>query len=124
MHHSEHNKSLFCTFLSGAVNPFPNIYDAISEQILLLILKARQLNEDTEFSKWFDEQHKVLTKLRAQSNKINEIYSQNTYEHNFKEQKQDSLMDALIFMHQLYAGFDDGKVSLKTWREMNRQPTE
>jgi len=124
MHHSEHYKSLFCTFLSGAANPFPNIYDAISEQILLLILKARQLNEDTEFSKWFDEQHKVLTKLRAQSNKINKIYSQNTYELNFKEQKQDSLMDALIFMHQLYAGFDDGKVSLKTWREMNRQPTE
>ncbi|MCL6381553.1 hypothetical protein [Pectobacterium parmentieri] len=124
MNPSEHNKHLFCTFLSGAVTPFPNIYDAISEQILLLILKARQLNEDTEFSKWFAEQHQVLTKLRAQSDKINEIYNQNRYMLDFEETKQDSLMNALIFMRPLYTGFDEGKVSLKTWGEMNRQPSE
>lgn len=30
-------------------------------------------------------------------------------------------MNALIFMQPLYTGFDEGKVSLKTWGEMNRQ---
>ncbi|WP_287848335.1 hypothetical protein [Aeromonas sp.] len=121
---SDHNKDLFCTLLSGAATPFPNIYDAVSEQILLLILKARQLNEDPEFSKWFAEQHLVLTKLQAKSKKIRKIYSQNSYGLLYKEQEQDKIMDVLFFMSQLYAGFDEGKVSLKTWGEMNRQPTE
>lgn len=124
MHLSEHNKYLFCMFLSGAATPFPNIYDAISEQLLLLILKARQLNEDTEFSKWFAEQHQVLTKLRAQNSNIEKIYSNNSYVIDFKEPKQDCLKDALIFMQQLYAGFDEGKVSLQTWGDMNRRSTE
>ena len=124
MHLSDHNKNLFCTLLSGAATPFPSIYDAVSEQILLLILKARQLNEDPEFSKWFAEQHLVLTKLRAQSEKIREIFSQNSNVLLSEEPKQDNIMDALFFMRQLYAGFDEGKVSLKTWGEMNRQPTE
>lgn len=52
MHPSEHKRNQFSMYLSGAATPFPYIYDAISEQILLLILKARKLNEDTEFSKW------------------------------------------------------------------------
>ncbi|MEQ4510157.1 MAG: hypothetical protein ABN480_06085 [Dickeya sp.] len=123
MYPSEHNRYLFRTFLSGAATPFPDIYDAISEQILLLIFKARQLNENTEFRKWFAEQHQVLTKLRAQSDKINEIYNQNSRLSCFEKPKQDSLMDALIFMHPLYTGFDEGKVSLKTWGEMYRQPS-
>ncbi len=118
------HQNLFRTFLSGAAVPFPNIYDAVSEQLLLLILKARQLNEEPEYSKWFDEQHQVLTMLQAQSEKINKIYSSNNLVLNFKEPKQDSLLDALIFMHQIYTGFDEGKVSLKTWGEMNRQPSE
>lgn len=121
---SDHYKNLFCTLLSGAATPFPSIYDAVSEQILLLILKARQLNEDPEFSKWFAEQHLVLTKLQAKSKKIRKIYSQNSYGLLYKEQEQDKIMDVLFFMSQLYAGFDEGKVSLKTWGEMNRQPTE
>lgn len=124
MHLSEHNKNLFITFLSGTAAPFPHIYDAVSEQLLLLILKARQLNEDPEYSKWFAEQHQVLTMLQAQSEKISKIYPQNSLVLNFQEPKQDSLMDALIFMHQIYTGFDEGKVSLKTWGEMNRQPAE
>lgn len=70
MHPSEHKKNQFCMYLSGAATPFPYIYDAISEQILLLILKARKLNEDTEFSKWFSEQHQALTELRSLSKEI------------------------------------------------------
>ncbi|EOI1366797.1 hypothetical protein ACMGN5_000092 [Serratia marcescens] len=124
MHLSEHNKNMFITFLSGAATPFPYIYDAVSEQLLLLILKARQLNEDPEYSKWFAEQHQVLTMLQAQSEKIKKIYSQNSLALSFKESKQDSLIDALIFMCQIYTGFDEGKVSLKTWGDMNRQPSE
>ena len=123
MHLSEHNKNMFITFLSGAATPFPHIYDAVSEQLLLLILKARQLNEDPEYSKWFAEQHEVLTRLQAQSDKINKIYAQKSFALSFKEPKQDTLIDALIFMHQIYEGFDEGKVSLKTWGEMNRQPS-
>lgn len=121
MHPFIHSRHLFRTFLSGTDTPFPNIYDAISEQILLLILKARQLNENTEFSKWFAEQHQVLTKLRAQSVKINEIYNNHNYLTYYEKPEQDSLMDALIFMRPLYAGFDENKVSLKSWGEMHRQ---
>ncbi|WP_224558061.1 hypothetical protein [Pectobacterium versatile] len=124
MHLSEHKKNIFCTLLSGAISPFPIIYDAVSEQVLLLILKARQLNKDPKFSQWFAEQHMVLTKLRALSKKIEEIYQNNNYPYDFNEKNTDSLMSALIFMNQLYAGFDKGNVSLKTWREMNRHPTE
>ncbi|MFW9764901.1 hypothetical protein V3H19_10940 [Vibrio parahaemolyticus] len=124
MHDYEHNKHLSHKFLSGANAPFPNIYDAISEQILLLIFKARQLNEHTEFRKWFAEQHQVLTKLRAQSDKINKINNPDRYRFYLAESKQDSLMDALDVMRRLYKGFDEGKVSLKTWGEMNRQPSK
>ncbi|MGX9308632.1 hypothetical protein [Pantoea ananatis] len=124
MHISEHKKNIFCTLLSGAISPFPIIYDAVSEQVLLLILKARQLNRDPEFSPWFAEQHIVLTKLRGLSNKIEKIYPTNNYILGFENEKPDNLMNALIFMNQLYAGFDKGNVSLKTWREMNRLPAE
>lgn len=124
MHLSDHNKNLFCTFLSGATSPFPHIYDAVSEQILLLIFKARQLNEDPEFSKWFAEQHRVLLKLQAQSEKIHKIYTQDSYPYNFEEYKQDKLVNALMLMHQLYAGFDEGKVSLQSWGDMYRQAAE
>ncbi|EPB6518433.1 hypothetical protein ACRRA1_001354 [Vibrio parahaemolyticus] len=121
MQYYEHNKYLFRKFLSGDTPPFPNIYNSISEQILLLIFKSRQLNEHTEFRKWFAEQHQVLTKLRAQSDKINKINNPDRYRFLFEQPKQDSLKDALVFMSQLYKGFDEGKVSLKTWGEMYRQ---
>lgn len=118
MHTFEYNKHLFRTFLSGANTPFPNIYDAISEQILLLILKARQLNENTEFNKWFVQQHQILTKLRAQSNKINEIYINKNYPLYNETPEQDSLKNALIFMRPLYTGFDEGNTILNSWKEM------
>lgn len=35
--------------LSGELHPFPGIYEAVSEQILLLIFKARQLYQDPEY---------------------------------------------------------------------------
>ncbi len=51
--------------LSGELHPFPGIYEAVSEQILLLIFKARQLYQDPEYRPWFEEQHRVLSALRA-----------------------------------------------------------
>ncbi|MDI7241114.1 hypothetical protein QML68_15975 [Providencia huaxiensis] len=121
MHPFRHSRHLFRTFLSGTDTPFPNIYDAVSEQILLLILKARQLNENTEFSKWFAEQHQVLTKLRAQCDKINEIYNNQNYLSHYEKPEQDSLMYALIFMRPLYTGFDENKVNWLSWGEMLQQ---
>lgn len=35
--------------LSGESRPFPGIYEAVSEQLLLLIFKARQLYQDPEY---------------------------------------------------------------------------
>lgn len=43
----------------------PGIYEAVSEQILLLIFKARQLYQDPEYRPRFEEQHRVLSALRA-----------------------------------------------------------
>ena len=51
--------------LSGESRPFPSIYEAVSEQILLLIFKARQLYQDPEYRPWFEEQHQVLSSLRT-----------------------------------------------------------
>jgi len=119
---SEYQKQRFRTVLSGTESPFPNIYDAVSEQLLLLIFKARQLNQVPEYSDWFAEQHEVLVRLRTQHNKIKEIYSRDTYAVGFEEKPQNSLNSALFFMYSLYEGFDQGNVSLKTWGEMNRQP--
>lgn len=124
MHLSEHDKNLFITCLSGTAAPFPHIYDAVSEQLLLLILKARQLNENPDYSNWFAEQHRVLAKLRALSGKINQIFPRNNYALNFIEPEQDNLLDALYFLNHIYTGYDEGKVSLKSWGEMNRQPSE
>ncbi|MFV8905838.1 hypothetical protein [Serratia fonticola] len=121
---SDHQKKVLRAFLSGTRSPFPYIYDAVSEQILLLIFKARQLNEVPEYRNWFVEQHQVLGKLRAQSDKINKIYQQQSFTLGAKEKPQDSLYDALSFMYSLYKGFDEGNVSLKTWGEMNQRPTK
>ena len=35
--------------LSGESHPFPGIYEAVSEQLLLLIFKARQLYQNPEY---------------------------------------------------------------------------
>ena len=45
--------------------PFPHIHEAVSEQLLLLIFKARRLYLDPEYRPWFDEQHRILSALRA-----------------------------------------------------------
>lgn len=121
---SAHQKQIFRAFLSGTRSPFPHIYDAVSEQILLLIFKARQLNENTRYSDWFAEQHRVLGKLRTKSKKINNIYQQENFTPGAKEKPQDSLDDALYFMYRLYEGFDEGNVSMKTWGKMNSLPTK
>lgn len=123
MHSSEYNKHLFRTFLSGVVSPFPNIYDAISEQILLLIFKARQLNENPEFRKWFTEQHRVLTELRAKSDDLNKRLFGNNRHPFIEKPEPDSLMDALRFMCPIYTGFDKGKISLQSWGEMSQEPS-
>lgn len=121
---NEPGGSHFFTLLSGLSSPFPNIYDAISEQLLLLLFKARQLNEHPEYRKWFEEQHQVLAKLRLQSNKINEIHNPSKYRFLSPESKRDSLIDALLVMRQIYQGFDEGKSSIRTWGDMCQQPLQ
>lgn len=114
-----YSKKIYQAYLSDEKSVFPNIYEAVSEQILLLIFKARQLNLHPVYNNWFAEQHLVLNKLRTQKDKIKEIYSQGNKSLYFVEKLQDDLLDALIYMKYFYEGFDEGKVSLKTWREMH-----
>lgn len=121
---SDHQKQVFRTFLSGERHPFPDIYDAISEQILLLIFKARHLYTLPECRHWFEEQHRVITALQDQSAKISEIYKSDNYAVGAEEEKEDPLLNTLAFMRTLYEGFDKGNVSLKTWGEMNHPPEQ
>ena len=51
--------------LSGELHPFPGIYEAVSEQILLLILKHVNYIRIQNIAPWFEEQHRVLSALRA-----------------------------------------------------------
>lgn len=121
---SDHQKQVFRDFLSGDRLPFADIYEAISEQLLLLIFKARHLYTLADYRHWFEEQHRVLTALQAQSAKINEIFKSDNYVVGAEEEKEDPLMNALAFMNPLYDGFDKGNVSLKTWGEMNHPPEQ
>lgn len=122
MSHSKQQKHEHISILSGNQTLFPEIYDAISEQVLLLIFKARQLYMTPEYRAWFTEQHQVLGCLCKQSDKIKKLFPQEDFTLGTQENNKDELDWALIFMHQLYRGFDEGNVSLKTWGEMHLQP--
>ncbi|NYY78201.1 hypothetical protein DMI69_09845 [Escherichia coli] len=50
--------------LSGELHPFHGIYEAVSEQILLLILKHVNYIRIQNIAR-FEEQHRVLSALRA-----------------------------------------------------------
>lgn len=114
-----YNKKKYGDFLSGRISPFSGIYDAVSEQVLLLVFKARQLNEDEVYRQWFAEQHSILNKLLAQSDKINNILKCGRLSYLNKEKIPDDLYDIFEFMCPLYEGFDEGNVSWKTWGKMN-----
>lgn len=117
--------------LSGELHPFPGIYEAVSEQILLLIFKARQLYQDPEYRPWFEEQHRVLSALRANTELLRIFREQRsaeepklTIEESTSPQPTPSaLTDALNVMCHLYNGFDEGNISLKTWGAMQEVQT-
>ena len=109
---SDHQKQVFRDFLSGDRLPFADIYEAISEQLLLLIFKARHLYTLADYRHWFEEQHRVLTALQAQSAKINEIFKSDNYVVGAEEEKEDPLMNALAFMNPLDDGFYKSNGSL------------
>ncbi len=118
----EHLTQQISTLFSGELSPFPDIYDAVSEQVLLLIFKARHLYQHPDYGRWFVEQHQVLGELCAKSEHIGKIYKKDNFTMGHKEEPEDELLNALIFMGYLYHGFDNNNVSLKTWGEMNKQP--
>ncbi|HFU9283033.1 TPA: hypothetical protein ACIX8W_005205, partial [Escherichia coli] len=70
--------------LSGTSMPFPHIHEAVSEQLLLLIFKARRLYLDPEYRPWFDEQHRILSALRANT-KLQNILEQNREDYSIDE---------------------------------------
>ncbi|EFL4453687.1 TPA: hypothetical protein JXS49_005467, partial [Escherichia coli] len=70
--------------LSGTSMPFPHIHEAVSEQLLLLIFKARRLYLDPEYRPWFDEQHRILSALRANT-KLQNILEQNREDYSIGE---------------------------------------
>ncbi|WP_172906058.1 hypothetical protein [Escherichia coli] len=117
--------------LSGELHPFPGIYEAVSEQILLLIFKARQLYQDPEYRPWFEEQHRVLSALRANTELLRIFREQRsaeepklTIEESTSPQPTPSaLTDVLNVMCHLYNGFDEGNISLKTWGAMQEVQT-
>lgn len=111
--------------LSGTSMPFPHIHEAVSEQLLLLIFKARRLYLDPEYRPWFDEQHRILSALRANT-KLQSILEKNRENYSISETDNPLSKDlyaAFQVMCHLYNGFDNRLVSLKTWGDMNREPT-
>ncbi|MBA1029347.1 hypothetical protein H0P21_12700 [Escherichia coli] len=117
--------------LSGESHPFPGIYEAVSEQLLLLIFKARQLYQNPEYRPWFEEQHRVLSALRANTELLRIFREQRNAEEPeliIKESTlplltNSNLTDALNIMCHLYNGFDEGNISLKTWGAMQEVQT-
>ncbi|EOG2428811.1 hypothetical protein ACK8Q8_002752 [Proteus mirabilis] len=118
---SEYEKKIFTDTLLDKSSPFPEIYDAISEQVLLLIFKSRQLSQNPEYKDWFEKQHVVLNELCAQSNKIVQLLdskSQRQSPSYWVQEIIEPIQYALLFMRPLYDGFDSGVESLKTWGDM------
>ncbi|MCL0286101.1 hypothetical protein M2T22_26030, partial [Escherichia coli] len=99
--------------LSGESHPFPGIYEAVSEQLLLLIFKARQLYQNPEYRPWFEEQHRVLSALRANTELLRIFREQRNAEEPeliIKESTlplltNSNLTDSLNIMCHLYNGF-------------------
>ncbi|WP_312985001.1 hypothetical protein [Atlantibacter sp.] len=108
--------------LSADRPPFAEIYDAISEQLLLLMFKARQLGQDPDWHGWFAEQHRLLAILCAKKDQIAEIFKSDHHGIGEKEKPADDVLYALAFMRRLYDGFDNNQVSMKTWGQINKQP--
>lgn len=102
--------------------PFAEIYDAVSEQLLLLIFKARKLALDPAWHGWFAEQHRLLGILCAKKEQLAEIYKHDSYVIGEKEKPVDDVLYALILMRRLFNGFDNNQVSIKTWGQINKQP--
>lgn len=115
---SPQQKHQLSDFLSGAIRTFPDIFEAVSEQILLLIFKARQLSLDEKNLAWFSEQHRVLNALCDLKETIDQLDQHTRQSWNRPEAQSDALDSALDFMYQLYNGFDNGVISLQTWKEM------
>ncbi|EFA4517977.1 hypothetical protein AAG720_003392 [Escherichia coli] len=115
--------------LSGESRPFPGIYEAVSEQLLLLIFKARQLYHDPKYRPWFEEQHRVLKALRDNT-ELRRIFTEqsNTQEPTLAlgastSSQPTALTNALNVMCHLYNGFDEGNISLKSWGAMQEVQT-
>ncbi|EFN1751903.1 hypothetical protein ABUZ04_002729 [Escherichia coli] len=117
--------------LSGESRPFPGIYEAISEQLLLLIFKARQLYQAPEYRPWFEEQHQVLSSLRTNT-ELRRIFTEQRRiqeptlalsASTLPQPTNSDLTDALYVMCHLYNGFDEGNISLKSWGAMQEVQT-
>lgn len=96
--------------------PFPHIHEAVSEQLLLLIFKARRLYLIQNIVPGFDEQHRILSALRANT-KLQNILEQNREDYSIGETDNPlskELYAAFQVMCHLYNGFDNRLVSLKT----------
>ena len=112
---SAHQKQILGKLLTGDTHPFPELFEAVSEQILLLIMKTRQLCLRKEYLLWFQEQHRMLTALQERSDKI-AAFDADYYP--FPPKESDALINALVFMRRIYEGYDKGDHSLQTWGEM------
>lgn len=125
MSSNEQKEQIFREILEGNRRPFLNVYEAVAEQFLLLSFKARQLYKKPRYMDWFIEQDRVLHALCDKHQAIGEIYHRNNIGlsgNNNPEGGYHPLHNALFIMQAFYNGFDNGKVGMQTWGEMNRLP--
>lgn len=116
----EQQQQLLIDFMRGEKRPFSELYDAVSEQVMLLLLKTRQLCQQGH-QQWFAEQHRLFCALCAKSE---EIAGLDAHRFPYSNKEVDPVNNALRFMYQIYRGYDEGKHCLQTWGEMNSPPTD
>ncbi|MCV5497246.1 hypothetical protein OFN10_27320, partial [Escherichia coli] len=78
-----------------------------------------------EYRPWFDEQHRILSALRANT-KLQSILEKNRENYSISETDNPLSKDlyaAFQVMCHLYNGFDEGNISLKTWGAMQEVQT-
>ncbi|MCG7584328.1 hypothetical protein [Photobacterium sp. OFAV2-7] len=116
---SENDKRWLKDYLTGERPPFEPIYEAVSEQVLLLIFTARALYKNQAYSAWFDEQERLLTALNEDRDNIISLFPKHYFKSALEFIQNEPDGAALHFMKQIHRGYDKGMSSMQVWGKMS-----
>lgn len=103
--------------LMGHQKPYESMYEAVSEQVMLLLLSARKLYKNKEYALWFDYHQGLLDSLNADEKQINQLFTSrfDRYQHSYYRDRDST---GLILLGSFFNGYDKGLSSLQSWNQL------